>query len=71
MRRESLTAEGRFSGWILGIFPIAFAGVLYVVQPNYISVLFEATMGLVALGVSAVMTGIGFLWLRKILAIEV
>jgi tight adherence protein B len=68
---KALTAEGRFSGWILGIFPIAFAGVLYIVQPDYISVLFDATMGLVALGVSLVMTGIGFLWLRKILAIEV
>jgi tight adherence protein B len=68
---KALTAEGRFSGWILGIFPIAFAGVLYIVQPDYISVLFDATMGLVALGVSLVMTGVGFLWLRKILAIEV
>ena len=68
---KALTAEGRFSGWILGIFPMAFAGVLYIVQPDYISVLFDATMGLVALGVSLVMTGIGFIWLRKILAIEV
>ena len=42
---KALTAEGRFSGWILGIFPIAFVGVLYVVQPDYISVLFDATMG--------------------------
>jgi tight adherence protein B len=68
---KALTAEGRFSGWILGIFPAAFAGVLYVVQPDYISTLFEATMGLVALGGCAVMTFFGFLWLRKILAIEV
>ena len=68
---KALTAEGRFSGWILGIFPIAFAGVLYIVQPDYISVLFDATMGLVALGISLIMTGVGFLWLRKILAIEV
>jgi tight adherence protein B len=68
---KALTAEGRFSGWILGIFPAAFAGVLYVVQPNYIGTLFENTMGLIAIGVSCVMTFIGFLWLRKILAIEV
>jgi tight adherence protein B len=68
---KALTAEGRFSGWILGIFPAAFAGVLYVVQPNYIGTLFENTMGLIAIGVSCVMTFVGFLWLRKILAIEV
>ena len=46
---KALTAEGRFSGWILGIFPAAFAGVLYIVQPDYISTLFDATMGLIAL----------------------
>jgi tight adherence protein B len=68
---KALTAEGRFSGWILGIFPAAFAGVLYVVQPNYIGTLFENTYGLMAIGASCVMTFIGFLWLRKILAIEV
>jgi tight adherence protein B len=68
---KALTAEGRFSGWILGIFPIAFAGVLYVAQPQYISTLFENTMGLMACGVSLVMMFFGFIWLRKILAIEV
>ena len=43
IRREikALTAEGRFSGWILGIFPVAFAGVLYLVQPDYMGVLFQ------------------------------
>jgi len=68
---KALTAEGRFSGWVLGIFPIAFAGVLYLVQPDYISTLFENTMGVMALVASGVMTFFGFIWLRKILQIEV
>ena len=37
---RALTAEGRFSGWILGLFPIVFAGVLYLIQPDYMGVLF-------------------------------
>jgi tight adherence protein B len=68
---KALTAEGRFSGWILGIFPIAFAGVLYLVQPDYISELFHSSVGIMAMIASGVMTFFGFLWLRKILAIEV
>jgi tight adherence protein B len=68
---KALTAEGRFSGWILGIFPVAFAGVLYLIQPDYMSVLFSETMGIMAVIASAVMTFIGFIWLRKILQIEV
>ncbi|MET0894332.1 MAG: type II secretion system F family protein, partial [Acidimicrobiia bacterium] len=68
---KSLTAEGRFSGFVLGIFPIAFAGVLYLIQPQYIGTLFESTSGLIACGVALVMMFFGFLWLRKILQIEV
>jgi tight adherence protein B len=68
---KALTAEGRFSGIILGIFPIAFAGVLYLVQPDYISELFHNSVGIMAMIASGIMTFFGFLWLKKILAIEV
>ena len=68
---KALTAEGRFSGIILGIFPVAFAGVLYLIQPDYISELFHNSVGIMAMIGCGVMTFFGFLWLRKILAIEV
>jgi tight adherence protein B len=68
---RALTAEGRFSGWILGIFPVAFAGVLFLIQPDYMGVLFEESIGIMAIIASAVMTFVGFIWLRKILQIEV
>ena len=68
---KALTAEGRFSGWVLGVFPVAFAGVLYVSQPDYISTLFENTFGIMACIGAAVMMFFGFIWLRKILQIEV
>jgi tight adherence protein B len=68
---KALTAEGRFSGWILGIFPVAFAGILYLVQPDYMGVLVTESFGIMAIIASAVMTFVGFIWLRKILQIEV
>jgi tight adherence protein B len=68
---KSLTAEGRFSGWILGLFPIVFAGILYLVQPDYMGALFESSYGIVAIIACVVGTFIGFVWLRKILQIEV
>jgi tight adherence protein B len=68
---KALTAEGRFSGLILGIFPVAFAGMLYMIQPEYISLLFSETIGIMAIVASAFMTFVGFIWLRKILQIEV
>jgi tight adherence protein B len=73
LKREilSLTAEGRLSGWILGIFPPLFGAILYLIQPDYMSVLFDDSLGVMAVIVSAVMAGFGFVWLRKIMAIEV
>ena len=73
MRREvrALTAEGRMSAWVLGIFPPAFAGILYLIQPDYMKTLFQEPIGIVAVVISAIMAGIGFVWLRKIMAIEV
>ena len=68
---KALTAEGRFSGWILGLFPVVFAGVLYLIQPDYMGVLFSETFGIMAIIACAVMTFVGFIWLRKILQIEV
>jgi tight adherence protein B len=67
---KALTAEGRFSGWILGIFPVAFAGILYLIQPDYMGVLFDEPIGIMAIIASAVGTFIGAIWLRKILQIE-
>jgi len=73
LKREilALTAEGRLSAWVLGIFPPAFAVVLYMIQPDYMTVLFENSIGVMAVIVSAIMAGIGFVWLRRIMAIEV
>jgi tight adherence protein B len=67
----ALTAEGRMSAWVLGVFPPAFAVILYLIQPDYMSTLFNNTLGVMAVVASAVMAGFGFLWLRKIMAIEV
>ncbi len=73
LRREimSLTAEGRLSAWVLGVFPPAFAVILFVIQPDYMSVLFSEAIGIIAVGISAVMAFFGFLWLRKMMKIEV
>ena len=73
LKREimALTAEGRMSGWILGIFPAAFGVILYLIQPDYMSKLFSESIGVMALIASGVMALFGFAWLRRIMNIEV
>jgi tight adherence protein B len=67
----ALTAEGRLSAWILGVFPPGFALVLFAIQPDYMKVLFDNGIGVVAVIIATVMAGLGFFWLRRMMAIEV
>ena len=62
---KALTAEGRFSGWILGHLPVVFAGVLYLIQPDYMGVLFHESIGIMAIIACGVMTFVGFIWLAQ------
>lgn len=73
LRREvrALTAEGRMSGVVLGIFPPVFGVILYVIRPHYIDMLIHDGMGIAAIVAAACMSVVGFFWLRKIVAIEV
>lgn len=73
LRREirSLTAEGRFSGIVLSLVPPALALVIYAVEPDFIRALFDETIGVIALIAAAFLTLVGWLWIRRIVDIEV
>jgi len=68
---KALTAEGRISAIILGAFPFGMAAILYVVNADYIMTLFESMWGIISLLASMAWAGVGFLWLKKMMAIEV
>ena len=73
MRREvaALTAEGKISAIVLGILPPAISAVMYVVNPDYMKVLFTETMGNVMLGAGVLMMVVGFAWMMKTIKIEI
>ncbi|RSZ59380.1 type II secretion system F family protein [Massilia atriviolacea] len=66
-----LSAEGRISAWILGVLPFAVAGMMYLANPEYISMLWTDPAGIRLLGYAAVMICIGVVWLRKLIHIRV
>lgn len=65
------TAQGRLSGYILAVLPIAVGTAIFFLNPNYIMTLFTDPVGKVALGIAVVLQLIGFLWIRKIINIEI
>ena len=73
MRREvmALTAQGRMSGIVLALLPVALGLFLTTVSPDYMRPLFEETAGRIAIAVAVVMEIIGFLVIRKIVDIKV
>ena len=68
---KSLTAEGRISGVVMGILPVALALFMLTVSPDYIKTLFSSFRGWAMVAGSAVMAVAGFGWIQKIIKIEV
>jgi tight adherence protein B len=73
LRREvkALTAEGRISAIVLSILPPGLGLVMYVSNKEYMSPLFHDILGQVLLGLSAIGMVVGFLWMRKVVQIDV
>jgi tight adherence protein B len=65
------TAQGRMSGYVLALLPIAMGCIFYMLNPAYITLLFTDPAGKLALVVAVVMQFIGFFWIRKIVDIEI
>lgn len=73
LRREvkALTAEGRISAIVLSILPPGLGVVMYISNREYMSPLFHDVLGQVLLGLSAIGMVVGFLWMRKVVQIDV
>ena len=75
---KTLTAQQRLSGYVVGFLPIGLAGFLFVAAPNFMEPMFAnppAVLGLPAGVVILIFGGfmmfMGFMFIRKIVDIEV
>lgn len=68
---RTLTAQGRLSGLIVGLLPVVLIGVIYIINPDYISLLFTTTAGHVMLFAATASEIFGMLVIRKIVNINV
>jgi tight adherence protein B len=65
------TAQGRLSGNVLGFLPLVVGSIIFVVNPAYVSLLFEHPLGRLLLIIAVVLQAIGFMWIRRIVNIEI
>ena len=70
-RVKVLSAEGRMSAWILGLMPFCIAGIMNLVNPEFMSPMWTDPLGQTMLKVLLTMMLIGILVLRRIVRIRV
>lgn len=65
------TAQGRMTGYLLAVLPVALGAIIYVMSPEYMGVLFEPGIGRLLISVAVVLQITGYLIIRRIVTIEV
>jgi tight adherence protein B len=65
------TAQGRLTGWILTLLPVALAFALYTVNPEMMSILWKREIGIKLLYTAVAMIIVGGLIIRKIVNMDV
>ena len=68
---KALTAQSRISGYMVALVPVVLAGVIYLINPDFMGLLFEHTCGHIMLGVAVVGIGAGFFVINKVVDIDV
>jgi tight adherence protein B len=67
---NTLTAQGRISGLIIGLLPIVLILAIMVMTPSYFEGFFDSLLGKILVGVSIVLEIIGFAFINKIVNIK-
>jgi tight adherence protein B len=65
------TAHGRLTGWVLLALPAFLAVALMFINPDHMNLLFRERMGQQMLMAALIMQFIGYLWIQKVIKIEV
>jgi tight adherence protein B len=67
---RTLTAQGRLSGWVVGLMPIALLGIVSVVDPEFLGPLVHTTAGLAMLGTAIALELVGAFAIRAVVRVE-
>jgi tight adherence protein B len=68
---NTLTAQKRLSGWIVGLMPVGFVALMLAVNFDYMSALFTEPLGRVLLAIAIGLDLIGMLIIKRIVTVDV
>lgn len=67
----ALTAQGKLSGIVIGIVPFILLGILYLIEPNMMGLLFTTLLGNAMLVIAVLMLSAGMFFINKIINIDI
>lgn len=68
---RALSAEGRLSAYVLIGLPVGMALYLFTFRRSYMAPLYSQLIGIIMIVAAVILLGIGILWMRKIIKVEV
>ncbi|WP_297388331.1 type II secretion system F family protein [Acidiferrobacter sp.] len=68
---RSLTAQGKIQGLVMTLLPVLLMFVLRAMEPKPMALLFHSLIGWVVLAIVAIMEVLGYVFIRKIVTIEI
>ncbi len=68
---KAITAQGRISGLVISLLPLILCLVIYMINPQQMSLLFTRPLGLLLVGLAVMMEFTGIILIRRIVRIEV
>ena len=64
------TAQGRMTGYALGALPIVVGSIIFLINPEYVTLLFTHLVGQVLVGLAVILQILGALWIKAIITID-
>ncbi len=68
---RAMTAQNRMSAIFMCVLPIVIVLIFWMIEPEFIEVLFHEQWGMLLLGIAATLLILGYLWMRKIATFEI
>ncbi|MDP2659169.1 MAG: hypothetical protein Q8R28_00365, partial [Dehalococcoidia bacterium] len=65
------TSQVRMSGYVVGFMPVGLMAIISLLNPGYMKTMFSSPLGVMALGGAFTMEIVGYLLMKRLVAIEV
>jgi tight adherence protein B len=68
---DAVTAQGRAQARFMAVMPLVVIGIYYLIDPEGVSLLFHESYGRLILLIAAALIVTGFVWIRRIMAVDI